>query len=374
LIPVQPRKAKTSRRNDKAGDHYYFSEGEPVRARGAVLNVFIFALVFVGVILVSLGSFPAVRETFGLPPMRNADVTPGKSTTSVRITEVMSSNSSTLMDEFGKFPDWIEIENTGEDAEDITGFILTDDVNQDRFVFPATLIQPNERIIIFASGGNESETELHAPFKVKSAGEVLYLKNADGELVEFIGVNPLHTDTSFALIDGKLKATDTPTPGFENSEQGRADFVSYINRDSSAIIITEIMGSNKSIIHDADGDTPDWIEIYNTRDYAVDISHLALSDNPDKPAKWRFPNGTVLQAHECLVIFASGKNKVADGELHTNFKIAADHGVIILSSQLGFVVESIEYDNMRPDVSYKRNGNSLEWKMDDMPTPGRTGI
>ncbi|MDR2505616.1 MAG: lamin tail domain-containing protein [Oscillospiraceae bacterium] len=374
MIPIQPNKQKIPRRKETVDEAYYFSEGEPTRARGAALNAFIFALVFAGVILVSLGSVPSVRERLGLPPMRNADATPGRHTTNVRITEVMSSNSHTLMDEYGVFSDWVEIENIGEQAEDITGFILTDDASRDRFVFPQTVLEPRERVIVFASGRSESESLLHAPFKIKSAGEMLYLKNASGELVEYIGVNPLHADTSFALIDGAFRAADKPTPGYENSEEGREAFERYINLDADAIIITEIMASNSKILHDGDGDAPDWIEIYNTRDYAVDVSRLALSDNPNKPAKWRFPNGTVLQPHECMVIFASDKNKSADGELHTNFKLAANHGVVILSSQLGFVVESVEYDNMRPDVSYKRNGNSAEWKYDEMPTPGRTGI
>ena len=46
---------------------------------------------------------------------------------SVVINEVMSSNISTIEDEDGEFPDWIEIYNSDLNAIDLTGCYLSDD-------------------------------------------------------------------------------------------------------------------------------------------------------------------------------------------------------------------------------------------------------
>ena len=361
---LRGKKGNRSERPD-----FYYSEGEKERARGAGINFLLFCAMMFVALTAYVGTLPPVREAIGLPPMRVANVTPGRSKTRVRVTEVMSSNKHTLTDEYGKFPDWVEIENTGDEPEDITGFVLTDRVHRDKFIFPETIIAPHERIIVFASGKFSNEVNLHASFKVSAGGEGLFLKNAEGELVEMLGVVALKSDTSYTLVDDKFVISSEPTPGYENSEQGRAAFVADMTRDSDAIIITEIMGSNKGFLTDSDGDDPDWIEIYNKKDYAVDLSRFALSDKPEKPVRWKFPPGTVIDPHGVMVIFASGKNKKAGGELHTNFKVAANHGVVILSSVFGEVLECVEYDNLRPNMTYKRNGNSSEWSYTDMPTP-----
>jgi hypothetical protein len=43
------------------------------------------------------------------------------------ITEFMAKNNSTLADEDGSFPDWIEIHNPEASAADLGGYYLTDD-------------------------------------------------------------------------------------------------------------------------------------------------------------------------------------------------------------------------------------------------------
>ena len=38
----------------------------------------------------------------------------------------------------------------------------------------------------------------------------------------------------------------------------------------------------------------DWIELYNPGTEPVDLSGWTLSDDKDDPARWTFPEGTVL--------------------------------------------------------------------------------
>jgi hypothetical protein len=69
------------------------------------------------------------------------------------INEIMTSNATTISDEDGDFPDWIELYNSGEEPVDLTGWGLSDDtINPFRWVFPQVIIQPQEFLLVWASG------------------------------------------------------------------------------------------------------------------------------------------------------------------------------------------------------------------------------
>ena len=72
---------------------------------------------------------------------------------SIVINEVMSSNNNSFMDEFGEYPDWIEIYNGGLDLVNLSGFSLSDDRNNlSKFLFPPILIKPGSFHTVNASG------------------------------------------------------------------------------------------------------------------------------------------------------------------------------------------------------------------------------
>lgn len=77
---------------------------------------------------------------------------------------------------------------------------------------------------------------------------------------------------------------------------------------SREVLINEVMTSNGSTLADADGDFPDWIELYNPGDEAIDLSGFFLSANPDDPFAWSFPDGSILSPGDFLLVFASGKD------------------------------------------------------------------
>ncbi|NLT03882.1 MAG: T9SS type A sorting domain-containing protein [Bacteroidales bacterium] len=92
---------------------------------------------------------------------------------------------------------------------------------------------------------------------------------------------------------------------------------------SSPVRINEIMASNSSTLADEDGEYSDWIELYNSSDTPVNLAGWVLTDNPDNPTKWVFPD-VWLQAKSCVIVFASEKDRrKASGYLHTNFKLSA---------------------------------------------------
>ena len=89
-------------------------------------------------------------------------------------------------------------------------------------------------------------------------------------------------------------------------------------------LISEFMASNDSTLDDEDGDSSDWIEIFNAGDAPVNLDGWRLTDDANDLSKWSFPEVS-LNAGQYLVVFASSKDRSeADGtELHTNFKLSA---------------------------------------------------
>ena len=99
------------------------------------------------------------------------------------LSEFMASNESTLPDEDGDFPDWIEIANMGNAALDLAGYHLTDNQEElTRWTFPPISLAAGSRLVVFASGKDRTNpsSELHTDFQLDAGGEYLALVAPDG--------------------------------------------------------------------------------------------------------------------------------------------------------------------------------------------------
>lgn len=76
------------------------------------------------------------------------------------------------------------------------------------------------------------------------------------------------------------------------------------------ILVNEYLPSNTRGIVDEDGETSDWLELYNTGPEQVELFDCGLTDDPDDPYKWQFPKWN-LGVDEHLLIFASSKDRLA---------------------------------------------------------------
>ncbi|MEZ5305121.1 MAG: chitobiase/beta-hexosaminidase C-terminal domain-containing protein [Verrucomicrobiales bacterium] len=87
--------------------------------------------------------------------------------------------------------------------------------------------------------------------------------------------------------------------------------------------ISEFGAANQETVEDAEGDSSDWVEIYNGTAAAIDLAGYYLTDDAAIPDKWAFPS-YALQPGEYLVVFASGKAATfGANEFHTNFQLSA---------------------------------------------------
>ena len=121
------------------------------------------------------------------------------------LSEFMASNESTLPDEDGDFPDWIEIANMGNAAVDLAGYHLSDNQEElTRWTFPPISLAAGSRLVVFASGKDltNPSSELHTDFQLDAGGEYLALVAPDGITIatEFSPIYPPQTeDRSYGL-------------------------------------------------------------------------------------------------------------------------------------------------------------------------------
>ena len=78
---------------------------------------------------------------------------------------------------------------------------------------------------------------------------------------------------------------------------------------AQSIQINEVVSSNQYSYYDEDGDTPDWIELYNPTSLSVSLFNWGLSDDLGSPFQWRFPNIS-LGPEQYLMVMASDKDRI----------------------------------------------------------------
>jgi hypothetical protein len=137
--------------------------------------------------------------------------------------------------------------------------------------------------------------------------------------------------------------------------------------DLGQVEISEVMTSNKGAVPDETGAFPDWIEVHNNTDSALDISGYGLTDAFISAAKWTFPEGTIIEPRGYLVVFCSGDS--TRGKMHTPFKLSASDDVI-LTNVSGKAVDSITLKSVSSGYSLGRSAeDDTQWK-EMLPSPG----
>ncbi|MFC1552569.1 CotH kinase family protein [Candidatus Latescibacterota bacterium] len=137
-------------------------------------------------------------------------------------------------------------------------------------------------------------------------------------------------------------------------------------------VINEIMASNTSTFQDEDGDSPDWIEIYNPGDTSIDLAGYGLSDRPDNLYKWLLPEVNI-EPNEYLIVYASGKDRADIENLHTNFKISSDGETLVLTDPDGALCDSIYVKIDGTDISIGRTTDAgEEWVLFIESSPGES--
>lgn len=142
------------------------------------------------------------------------------------IWEVMSKNANIIADESGNFYDWVEIKNLGNTEVNLENYYLSDDGgNIRKWRFPSLLLPPGGYTLVFLSSEYDKpmgEKYPHADFALSAAGDVLYLSDENGSILQKLVVPAMTTDISYGRVDDKPDYAFfvVPTPGRANDPSG----------------------------------------------------------------------------------------------------------------------------------------------------------
>jgi len=141
------------------------------------------------------------------------------------LNEIMSSNDTTIADFEGDYMDWIEVYNASDESIDLSGYGLSDDVDEPfKWTFPVYEILPYQFILVWASDKDlVTGDELHTNFKIKSAGEFILLTNTSGIIVDSVFSRQLATDISLGRkpdAGSDWFYFNYPSPGAANTNTG----------------------------------------------------------------------------------------------------------------------------------------------------------
>ena len=144
-------------------------------------------------------------------------------TAGLRINEIVASNQSGLLDEDGDMSDWMELYNPSDVALDLTGWHLSDDMDDlTKWTLPPVSLAADGYLIVFASDKDRAAAgaELHTNFRLTADGEYLGLSNPAGTVIvdEFAPSFPaLAEDQAYGVrSDGTVDLLSAPTPGAAN--------------------------------------------------------------------------------------------------------------------------------------------------------------
>lgn len=129
---------------------------------------------------------------------------------------------------------------------------------------------------------------------------------------------------------------------------------------ASFLVINEVMPLNNSALQDASGGFPDWVELMNTGESAMNISDYYLTDRIDWPNRWELPNVT-LDPGQHLVLFCD--NDPEEGPLHAPFHLDAEEGdlwITTLDTDAWRLVDYASWTDASPNASWGRTTDGSE--------------
>ena len=140
------------------------------------------------------------------------------------INEIMASNSTTIVDEFGEYDDWIEIYNAGSTDINLAGYYLSDSPTDPRLwqipsTNPAETTVPAGGFLLLWADKDKEQGAHHLEFKLSAAGESVLLSSPSGNLIDEVTFMEQNNDVSYGSIDdggNQYQIFYNPTPNASN--------------------------------------------------------------------------------------------------------------------------------------------------------------
>ncbi len=283
------------------------------------------------------------------------------------VTEYMTKNTDTISDSDGEFFDWIEITNTSDRTISLDGLRISDNIdNLGKWSVSGTyILEPDERMVVFLSGKNRCDKEIHTSFGL-SENEEIILSDRHLRVVSRIDVVKLNEGISYGISNGENTVYYlNPTPGTANGE-GSEEMPAMPCPKSGTVRINEV--SAAAVSSSTGKAVSDWIELYNESDKAISLMGYGLSNDENDPYRFTFSK-EIIEAYGYCVVTAAGTGDAAKST--APFKISARGETLYLTSPDGETLDVFESGKLRLGVTSGRcDGKGAERLFFDNPTKG----
>ena len=285
----------------------------------------------------------------------------------VVISEFMEKNRAALRDEDGDFSDWIELYNQSGEAVSLAGWTISDKESRLGWPLPELMLEPEQRLLLFASGKDRQGEQLHTDFAL-SGEEGVYLRNEHGTLLSSALCGDCEADVAMALqADGSYEPSLCPTPGYENSKAGYGAFQESLSSESP-LVINEVVVFNRSTLPQKDT-YYDWVELKNVSSQPVLLSDYCLSDDRDDPVQFRLPEQE-LQPGELWVVFCTKEQPALPSAVSTGFGLDDGNEQLYLSDNQGQLLDFVSLRDIPYNASYGRQEGEPGWFYFASASPG----
>ena len=289
------------------------------------------------------------------------------------INEVVTSNKFSYPSDTLGSPDWIELHNLSDREIDLTGYVLTDKMNEllEEHRLPRLLIPARGYVVLYADAGSAGE-DMVLPFGLSKKGETLLLLDPVGNILDLVTIPALPQDVSYARrADGTFGYCQLPTPGAENDGEisnvcPGSEGSSAVRSDegqskgsSTALRFSEVVSND---LKDGAFGGDDWIELYNDGTTDVSLHGFFLSDRGDKPEKVALPALTVPAGGYVAVPLGQGTGRVDLG-------ISSDGETLYLFDSYKALVDTLTVPALMSGQSWARSRDGV-FGYCGRPTPG----
>ena len=132
-------------------------------------------------------------------------------------------------------------------------------------------------------------------------------------------------------------------------------------QDDNGLVINEFMASNKYTLRDAAGSAPDWVELYNGTDHALQLGGYIFSTDPERidPAlAFVLPDELSIEPGAYLVLRFDPEADPAPDRVGLNLEKVG--GTIALLRPDGAEVDAVSYFAQTADLSASRTPDGAE--------------
>lgn len=141
-------------------------------------------------------------------------------TSTVKINELMASNTSTAKDEAGQYEDWIELYNLTDRDIDLGGYYLSDNpANLPKWKIPSGTKLPAKGFLTFWADEDGNQGPLHCNFKLSASGEVAILLDSNRVVLDSVAFGPQEADKGYARVPDGTGSFRIQAPTFNSSNE-----------------------------------------------------------------------------------------------------------------------------------------------------------